>query len=99
MSEYAGIRGDDDWGGLDDEGEEAAGEQLAGKAPATRTADEAQPPDVDESPDVVGTGDYRVDVALSRLAELPGLPVVEHVAVYDDVHAQIQSALADLDER
>jgi hypothetical protein len=45
------------------------------------------------------TGDYRVDVALSRLAELRGLPVVEHVAVYEDVHAQIQTALADLDER
>jgi hypothetical protein len=45
------------------------------------------------------TGDYRVDVALSRLAELRGLPVSEHVAVYEDVHAQIQTALADLDER
>jgi hypothetical protein len=52
---------------------------------------------VEEAPPV--TGDYRVDVALSRLAELRGLPVVEHVAVYEDVHAQIQTALADLDER
>jgi hypothetical protein len=45
------------------------------------------------------TGDYRVDVALSRLAELVGVPVAEHVAVYEDVHAQLQAALVELDER
>lgn len=48
---------------------------------------------------VTATGDYRVDVALSRVEELAGLPVAEHVAVYDDMHQQLQSALADLDER
>ena len=45
------------------------------------------------------TGDFRVDSALSRLEELAGVPVAEHVDVYDDVHAQLRAALADLDER
>lgn len=47
----------------------------------------------------VPTGDYAVDVALSRLRELAGLPVADHVAVFADVHAQLHGALADLDER
>ncbi|MDQ1726470.1 MAG: hypothetical protein QOK14_515, partial [Frankiaceae bacterium] len=50
------------------------------------------------SREVTSTGEYRVDVALTRLQELPGLPVGDHVAVFDDVHAQLQAALADLDE-
>jgi len=50
-------------------------------------------------PELTSTGDYRVDVAVSRLQELPGLPVADHVALFEDVHAQLQTALADLDER
>ena len=52
-----------------------------------------------EDPAVVSTGEFRVDSALSRLEELAGVPVEEHVAVYDDIHAQLKGALADLDER
>lgn len=44
------------------------------------------------------TGDDRVDTALGRLQSLDGLPVGEHVAVYDDVNRLLQDALADLDE-
>jgi len=40
----------------------------------------------------------RVDAALSRLTELEDRPVVEHVAVYDEVHRLLQDALAALDE-
>jgi hypothetical protein len=58
----------------------------------------AHPLDADIPP-AVSTGDFRVDSALSRLEELAGVPVAEHVAVFDDVHAQLRAALADLDER
>ena len=39
-----------------------------------------------------------VDTALARLEGLSDLPVVEHVAVYDEVHRLLQDALAALDE-
>lgn len=44
------------------------------------------------------TGEPAVDAALSRLDHLDEAPVSEHVAVYDDVHRNLQDALADLDE-
>jgi hypothetical protein len=36
--------------------------------------------------------------AEERLAELDELPVAAHIAIYDDVHAVLQDALAELDE-
>lgn len=45
------------------------------------------------------TGEYAVDAALSRLEELRGVPVAEHVAIFDGVHQSLQAALADLDGR
>ena len=63
---------------------------------------ELREPDLEPAPDLphaASTGDFRVDSALSRLEELAGVPIAEHVAVYDDVHAQLRVALADLDER
>lgn len=48
--------------------------------------EQAPEPSVAES-----TGDAPVDAALSRLAELPGLPTRDHVAVF----AAIEGALAD----
>ena len=44
------------------------------------------------------TGDAAVDEALSRRAELDGLPVREHVAVLDAVHAALQDRLADVED-
>ena len=46
-----------------------------------------------------GTGDARVDEAVSRLADLAGLPVAEHPAVFEDVHQRLTEALGDLDAR
>jgi len=43
------------------------------------------------------TGDALVDEALSRLGSLDGLPVREHVAVFDAVHAALQDRLADVE--
>jgi hypothetical protein len=45
------------------------------------------------------TGDARVDEAVARLAELDGLPVGEHPAVYEYVHERLTEALGDLDVR
>lgn len=62
-------------------------------------ADDQQTDEIVADPEAVSTGEFRVDSALSRLKELAGVPVAEHVAVYDDIHAQLKGALADLDER
>jgi hypothetical protein len=43
------------------------------------------------------TGVASVDAAIGQLARLDELPTSEHVAVYDDLHRQLQDALADLD--
>jgi hypothetical protein len=42
------------------------------------------------------TGEARVDDALGRLADLQGLPVHEHVAVFEDVQRRLHDTLADL---
>ena len=43
------------------------------------------------------TGDARVDDAVARLDDLAGLPVTEHVAVFEYVHERLTEALGDLD--
>lgn len=44
------------------------------------------------------TGDTAVDTALTRLTELDGAPVREHVAVFEAVHAALQDRLADVED-
>jgi hypothetical protein len=44
-----------------------------------------------------GTGDARVDDAVARLGDLAGLPLAEHVAVFEYVHERLTEALGDLD--
>lgn len=46
-----------------------------------------------------GTGDARVDEAVGRLADLAGLPVAEHPAVFEHVHQRLTEALGELDAR
>jgi hypothetical protein len=43
------------------------------------------------------TGDPRVDDAVARLDGLAGLPVAEHLAVFEYVHERLTEALGDLD--
>ena len=43
------------------------------------------------------TGDARVDDAVARLDDLAGLPVAEHLAVFEYVHERLTEALGDLD--
>ena len=39
-----------------------------------------------------------VEAVRGRLADLDGQPVAGHVAVYDEIHAVLQGALAGLDQ-
>jgi hypothetical protein len=43
------------------------------------------------------TGDPRVDDAVARLDDLAGLPIAEHLAVFEYVHERLTEALGDLD--
>jgi hypothetical protein len=43
------------------------------------------------------TGDPRVDDAVARLDDLAGLPLAEHLAVFEYVHELLTEALGDLD--
>ena len=52
-----------------------------------------------EETGVASTGDPRVDATLAQLDALATLPTAEHVAMFDDVHGQLQDCLADLDGR
>ena len=47
--------------------------------------------------DIVATGDARVDQALHRLGELADLPLPEHAAVFEHIHAELTGALGTLD--
>jgi hypothetical protein len=43
--------------------------------------------------------DPRVDDALSRLAEIDGLPLAEQVQVFTDIHRRLAGVLADPDSQ
>jgi len=45
------------------------------------------------------TGDGRVDEAVSQLADLAGLPVAEHPAIFERVHQRLTEALGDAGAR
>src|SRR5215475_526772 len=45
------------------------------------------------------TGDSRVDEAVSQLADLAGLPVAEHPAIFERVHQRLTDALGDAGAR
>jgi hypothetical protein len=45
------------------------------------------------------TGDRRVDEAVSQLADLAGLPVAEHPAIFERVHQRLTEALGDAGAR
>jgi hypothetical protein len=45
------------------------------------------------------TGELRVDAALSLLDELTELPVTEHPAMFEQVHAQLSEVLDELGAR
>jgi hypothetical protein len=61
------------------------------------TQNDPAPPDQAGPPGAVTTGDTRVDEALRKLDELPDLPLHEHPAVFEQVHAALAGALGRLD--
>jgi len=69
--------------------EGTGGAEGAGRAAAPRrpTVPRARP----------STGDPRVDDAVARLDDLAGLPIAEHLAVFEYVHERLTEALGDLD--
>jgi hypothetical protein len=69
------------------------GESNAMGSPPGEAAETGPPPRT-AAP---ATGDARVDEAVSRLAELEGLPVAEHPAVFEYVHERLAETLGDLD--
>lgn len=55
------------------------------------------PAPVPAAPANPATGEPRVDAALAGLSQLPGLPVAEHPAVFEQVHRQLREVLGELD--
>ncbi|MEV0200710.1 hypothetical protein [Nonomuraea sp. NPDC050691] len=45
------------------------------------------------------TGDERVDAIVAGLGRLAGLPVSEHVAVFDEAFAGLEATLAAVDDQ
>jgi hypothetical protein len=64
--------------------------------PAGEPAAAAAPPLAVPRPE---TGELRVDAALSLLDELTELPVTEHPAMFEQVHAQLSEVLDELGAR
>ncbi|WP_171069394.1 hypothetical protein, partial [Actinomadura geliboluensis] len=50
-------------------------------------------PEFPAAPPPDPTGDPRVDAAVAPLGGLGGLPVAEHVRVFEDVHRRLQDLL------
>ena len=71
-----------------------SGAQQPGGAPErlTLAARPGPPPGVPRPE----TGEARVDAALSLLDDLTELPVTEHPAVFEQVHAQLGEVLTEL---
>jgi hypothetical protein len=70
--------------------DEAAGAAAAASAQGAGSASGA----AESAP---RTGEPRVDAALRLRDKLPGLPVSEHPALFEQVHAQLSDVLGELD--
>jgi hypothetical protein len=55
------------------------------------------PSDAEHEP--TGTGHPDVDAALDRLQDLDGLPVADHVEVYDEVQRRLATTMDDTQDR
>jgi hypothetical protein len=50
--------------------------------------------ELEDTRNAVGTGNADVDVVVGSLAALDGLPVAEHVAVFEQAHESLRRTLA-----
>ena len=76
----------------DGDGSAGPGDQPADDAAASRAPGLPGPAAAPEP-----TGDARVDAAVRQLAGLPELPVGEHAALFERVHADLVDVLGELD--
>lgn len=72
------------------------GESGAVPTPGSLGAPASAGPTPEDAP---ASTDPRVDDAISRLAELEGLPLAEQVAVFGDIHRRLEAVLADPSSR
>jgi hypothetical protein len=89
MSDGEAFDGDDGIAGRDE-----AAVPVEGPSDASTSVEPARQGAL---PLAVSTGDESVDRTLSALADLDGLPLEEHAAVFTQVHRGLQDALVDLD--
>jgi hypothetical protein len=82
------------WPAGEEEPELADQTELADQA---ALADEASEEDARPAEQRQTTGEPRVDAALKKLDELGELPVSEHPAVFEHVHARLRDVLDELD--
>jgi hypothetical protein len=82
----------------DDIGDYRPGQSDAAETAETPAADGTGWPQADRPPAVPRpeTGEPRVDAVLSALDDLTELPVAEHPAVFERVHAQLSEVLGEL---
>jgi hypothetical protein len=81
------------------EASQAERTDLDTDVPASTESDvPVEQPGASEAPTPAST-DPRVDDALSRLAEIDGLPLAEQVQVYTDIHRRLAGVLADPDSQ
>jgi hypothetical protein len=78
-----------------DAGQEAGAEQEAGAAETSAAGNDAAAEA--SEPIAPDTGEPRVDAALTLLDQLSELPVTEHAAVFEQVHAELTAVLGQLD--
>jgi hypothetical protein len=76
--------------GAEAAGDEAAGDEAVSDDQTGAAAEEFEP----ARP---ATGEPRVDAALTLLDRLGELPVTEHAAVFEQVHAELTAVLGQLD--
>ena len=88
----------EDWDATNEDSDDEESEEASDEDEDTIDDDESATPQapIVSMETLPITGEARVDDALGRLADLQGLPVHEHVAVFEDVQRRLHETLADL---
>jgi hypothetical protein len=75
----------------------SAGANQESPGPAGSLGAAAVAPEAPAAPESPATGEPRVDAALKLLERLPGMPVSDHPELFEQIHAQLNEVLGDLD--
>ena len=68
-------------------------------SPVRDQPDPGVPAAPSSGPQAAPTGEPSVDAMIARLDGLDGLPLDQHVAVFEDTHAGLRRVLSELDAR